>query len=160
LFTLSLFLFSTGYSQGVGINETGNAPHPSAMLDVSGTSSGVLINRMTESQRDAIQNPAYGLMILNTTTDCLNMWSGTFWKQLCWDCSFFVLPENSGPVCEGEMVNLKVTSLSDANYTWTGPNDFISNEQNPVITNASLSSSGDYFVTVSKDGCTSHPRST
>ncbi len=53
---------------GVAINNNGNPPDPSAMLDVSGVSKGVLINRMTTSERDAIVDPAIGLMVFNTTT--------------------------------------------------------------------------------------------
>lgn len=60
---VSVFLPLSSFSQGVGINAGGNPPHPSAMLDISGNNSGVLINRMTESERDAISNPAEGLLV-------------------------------------------------------------------------------------------------
>ncbi len=60
LITLDLF------SQGVAINTTESNPHPSAMLDVASTNSGVLIPRMTLEQRDAITSPADGLLIFQT----------------------------------------------------------------------------------------------
>ncbi|HET9826438.1 MAG TPA: gliding motility-associated C-terminal domain-containing protein, partial [Chitinophagaceae bacterium] len=41
------------------------------------------------------------------------------------------------------------------NYVWNGPNGFTSTQQNPVITNASLSNSGMYTVSVTVSGCTS-----
>jgi len=50
----------------VGINTDNEPPDPSAMLDVSSDSLGILIPRMTEAQRDAISSPATGLMIYQT----------------------------------------------------------------------------------------------
>lgn len=53
------------YAQ-VGINHDNSTPDNSAMLDVKSTSRGMLVPRMTASQRDAISNPANGLMIYCT----------------------------------------------------------------------------------------------
>ncbi len=51
----------------VGIGTTD--PDDSAMLDVTSTASGVLLPRLTTVQRDAIANPATGLLIFNTNTN-------------------------------------------------------------------------------------------
>jgi hypothetical protein len=51
----------------VGINHTNALPDSSAMLDVSSTSKGVLIPRMTTQQRDSIVHPLTGLLIFNST---------------------------------------------------------------------------------------------
>lgn len=59
-------------AQNVAINGTGAAPAASAMLDISSTTSGLLIPRMTTVQRTAIAAPATGLKVYDTTT-------GTFW---------------------------------------------------------------------------------
>lgn len=59
-------LFSISLQAQVGINEDGAAPDPSAMLDVKSTTKGFLTPRMTESERDAIANPATGLLIYQT----------------------------------------------------------------------------------------------
>ncbi|HOF81940.1 MAG TPA: FISUMP domain-containing protein, partial [Bacteroidales bacterium] len=48
---------------------------PSAMLDVKSTDLGMLIPRMTSAQRDAITNPAEGLLIFNITTHCYEGYS-------------------------------------------------------------------------------------
>jgi gliding motility-associated-like protein len=62
-------------------------------------------------------------------------------------------PSNSGPVCEGAAITL--TAAGDGAYSWTGANNFTSNDESPVITNVSLSDSGKYYVTVtSTGGCT------
>lgn len=50
----------------VGINTDNSQPDPSAGLDVKFNNKGVLIPRMTLSERDAIVNPAEGLMIYCT----------------------------------------------------------------------------------------------
>ncbi len=69
LFSLSLLLFSTHLIAQVGINADGSSADPSAILDVYSTSKGLLLPRMTATQRDNISNPAEGLMIFNTSTN-------------------------------------------------------------------------------------------
>ncbi|MCH2045991.1 MAG: hypothetical protein MK212_17885, partial [Saprospiraceae bacterium] len=55
------------YTQGVGINNDGTDPDASAILDIKSTTQGLLIPRMTSTQRDAIGTPATSLMIYNTS---------------------------------------------------------------------------------------------
>jgi len=54
------------FAQNVGINNDGSQPDNSAMLDISSTNKGLLIPRMTETERDAIESPADGLLIYQT----------------------------------------------------------------------------------------------
>ncbi len=49
---------------GVGVGTT--APHPSALLDLTSTSRGLLAPRLTAAQRAAISNPANGLLVYQT----------------------------------------------------------------------------------------------
>ncbi|MCE3280087.1 MAG: hypothetical protein K0S44_2278, partial [Bacteroidetes bacterium] len=61
-------------------------------------------------------------------------------------------------VCQGQNINLTASStITGVTYAWTGPAPFTSTSQNPVITNATTANSGNYSVTVSKNGCTSLP---
>ena len=62
LFTLlaAVLFTATTYAQ-VGINT--ETPDASAALDITSTTGGLLVPRMTETQRDAISSPATGLMI-------------------------------------------------------------------------------------------------
>ena len=60
---------------------------------------------------------------------------------------------NTGPYCPGNDVAL--TASGGDSYTWNGPNGYSSNEQSPVIKNASQQNSGLYNVIVSKNGCQS-----
>lgn len=65
----------------VAINSDGSAADGSAMLDITSTSKGVLIPRMTETQRDAISSPATGLMIYQTdNTPGLYTYGGASWS--------------------------------------------------------------------------------
>jgi len=49
----------------------------SALFEMESTSQGLLISRMTNTQRDAISSPATGLMIFSTTDSVLQFNSGT-----------------------------------------------------------------------------------
>jgi hypothetical protein len=70
IFSLLLCITLTSTAQ-VAVNNTNAAPDPSAMLDVSSTSKGVLFPRVAlDSLKDltTIANPANGLMVYNTTS--------------------------------------------------------------------------------------------
>ena len=72
-----LILFSFQSFTQVGINATGTAPTPSAMLDVSSTNMGILIPRMTTIQKNAIPNKVEGLMVYDTDSKLFSFWVGS-----------------------------------------------------------------------------------
>jgi hypothetical protein len=151
---LSCFSLTFGQTDGVSINTSGQLPDSSAILDVSSVDRGVLIPRMTTTQRNAISNPATGLLIYNTDTDCVNMWTGAFWAELCGQCAIpNPNPSNNGPVCEGDTLFLSAQTIPGASYSWSGPNGFSSNQQNPFVANATSAASGTYTLTVTAGGC-------
>lgn len=59
-----------------------SAPLKCALLQLSSNSAGLVLSRMTEVQRDLIEAPVAGLLILNTTTAKLNFWDGTAWAAI------------------------------------------------------------------------------
>ncbi|WP_341227362.1 CUB domain-containing protein [uncultured Arcticibacterium sp.] len=60
---------------------------------------------------------------------------------------------NSGISCLGDNVTLNATGGST--YSWTGPNSYSSNSQNPVLSSITASDAGIYSVTVTDaNGCT------
>lgn len=67
-------------STSVGVNTA--TPDGSAALDVSSTVGGVLLPRMTTTQRDAISSPANGLVIYNTTTNKFQGRASGIWVDL------------------------------------------------------------------------------
>ena len=76
-----LMLFTAlNYAQ-VGINT--NNPDASSALEIESTTGGILIPRLTETQRDAITSPATGLMIFQTDeTTGFYFYNGVAWAQL------------------------------------------------------------------------------
>ncbi|MBW6479210.1 MAG: tail fiber domain-containing protein [Bacteroidales bacterium] len=80
----ALFLLSSifTYAQGVGINNDGSAPDPSAILDVKSATQGMLVPRMTSAQRLAISTPANSLLIYDTNTQSFWFYSNSAWQEL------------------------------------------------------------------------------
>jgi hypothetical protein len=80
LFTLlaAVLLTTTTYAQ-IGINNEN--PDASAALDITSTTGGLLVPRMTETQRDAISPAATGLMIYQTDgTAGFYYYNGSSWE--------------------------------------------------------------------------------
>ena len=72
-------LCPSAFAQSVGINTS--TPDPSAVLDVFSGDKGFLMPRLSTAQRNAITAPAEGLLILNTTTGCINVYYGGSWSN-------------------------------------------------------------------------------
>jgi hypothetical protein len=66
--TILAILSINGFAQ-VAINTNGDEPSESAMLDISSTTKGMLIPRMTSVQRNAIASPSSGLLVYDTTSE-------------------------------------------------------------------------------------------
>ena len=79
-FLAAVLLTATTFAQ-VGINiET---PDASAALDITSTTGGLLVPRMTETQRDAITSPATGLMVFQTKgTVGFYYYNGSSWVEV------------------------------------------------------------------------------
>jgi gliding motility-associated-like protein len=63
-----------------------------------------------------------------------------------------VTAANSGSYCVGQSFGLSTSGATT--YTWTGPNNFTSNTQNPGFTNNIVGYSGTYSVVGATNGCT------
>ncbi len=63
----------------------------------------------------------------------------------------------SGPVCSGNNLTLTATTnvTGTLTWNWSGPNGFSRTVQNPTITNAQVTASGPYNVTLTLNNCTS-----
>ena len=60
------FVVTSCFAQSASINNNAAAADSSAMLDVSSITKGLLIPRMTAQQKNAISNPATGLLVYQT----------------------------------------------------------------------------------------------
>ncbi len=77
--TNSSNIFNNGGNIGIGTI----TPDVSALAELNSFNKGFLPPRMTSVQRDAILSPAIGLVIFNTTTNCLNFFVGIGWNETC-----------------------------------------------------------------------------
>lgn len=78
---LATLLTSHLFAQNVGIGTT--TPDPSAMLDIVANDKGLLIPRLTTTQRTtAIASPATGLLVFDTDTNSFWYYNGSGWVNL------------------------------------------------------------------------------
>lgn len=78
---LAVVLFTATTFAQVGINT--ETPDASAALDITSTTGGILVPRMTETQRDAITSAATGLMIYQTDgTAGFYYYNGSSWSEV------------------------------------------------------------------------------
>ena len=81
---LCIFIYCTQMiqAQSVGINDDASNPDPSAILDVKSNSKGLLIPRLTTSQRTNITSPATGLMVFDSDLESFWFFNGSNWLEL------------------------------------------------------------------------------
>lgn len=73
------------HSQSVAINDDGSTPAASAMLDIkvsAPSKKGLLIPRMTTTQRNAITSPAKGLLVYDSTSNGFFFHNGSGWQPM------------------------------------------------------------------------------
>ena len=75
---INFFWNNTAKSLGIGTN----SPNASSILDITSTTRGLLIPRMTSTQKSNILTPATGLMVYDITLNQLQTWNGTVWTSL------------------------------------------------------------------------------
>lgn len=115
---------SLSFSQGgIGVNPLGNPPDPSSGLDIDFTDKGFLYPRLTTAQRNAINSPASGLLLFNTTEGCLQIYMPiTGWRSIYCDCdnapsAAFTFPSN---ILVNNVVNFIPQSQNPSYaYVWT-----------------------------------------
>lgn len=63
-------------------------------------------------------------------------------------------------LCDGQELNLYASTIPNASYSWSGPNNFSSTQQNPQINPISAAVNGIYIVKAIVNGCESGTSST
>ncbi|MFM8489361.1 MAG: hypothetical protein ACKOCH_23760 [Bacteroidota bacterium] len=101
-------------------------PDGSALLEVQSGTGGVLLPRMTQTQRDAIASPATGLMLYNTSTRCLEVNVGTTttaeWARInCLPGSISTL-DCAGATVTGSLLLNQAASGVSVSVPYTGGN--------------------------------------
>jgi trimeric autotransporter adhesin len=86
-FLFALFIIclcKPSIAQSVAINNTGATAHSSSIMDVSNTNKGILIPRMSRTEKNSIATPANGLLIFQNAPDSIGFhyYDGTQWIWL------------------------------------------------------------------------------
>jgi hypothetical protein len=68
--------------QNVAINTDGSVADATALLDVKSSTKGMLVPRMTTTQRTGIATPATGLLVFDIDTNAFWYYNGTSWTKL------------------------------------------------------------------------------
>jgi hypothetical protein len=121
---LSLLESGTGRLQAQNIIGGANGD-ASAILDLQSSSKGLLIPRMTSTERSAVSNPAAGLMIYNMTLSCveINIGSSSSPDWLCLAGAGKVASVDcGGAVQTGSLVPGTVASGVSVALSYTGGN--------------------------------------
>ena len=140
IFTLlaALVLTATTYAQ-VGIGTT--TPDASSALDITSTTKGLLIPRMTNAQRQAISNPAAGLQVFVTDFDggSFMFYDGTKWGTL----SFTKTIPDAPTIVDA------VPGDAQATVSYTAPS---SNGGSVITSYTATSNPGNITATVNQSG--------
>lgn len=72
----------TGQTAAGSLSIGVTAPDASALLDLTSTTKGLLLPRMTTTQINAIATPAAGLTVYNTTLALICFYNGTAWQKV------------------------------------------------------------------------------
>jgi len=142
IITAAFFIcYSVQSQMGIGIPN----PHTSAILELSSKEKGLLLPRLTDAERNAIKQPALGLVIFNTEKNCIEICVGSgsgsgsnsLWHNLCGDNGIAVIDSYTCNTNEtgGMILGVPVSGVSQ------------------TIT-ARVSTPGSYAITTTANGIT------
>jgi hypothetical protein len=81
---IQLLLYTNSYAQSLAVNTDGSTANASSLMEVKSTTKGVLIPRMSKTQKNAIASPAIGLLIFQNAPDSIGFhyYNGSGWTWL------------------------------------------------------------------------------
>jgi hypothetical protein len=113
------------FSQSISINATGVAPHSSAMLDIQSDSKGLLVPRMSTSNRMAITTPATGLIVYDLDKNRFYCFAGNEWVEVMAGFSTILSDQDQDTKVEVEQAPdediIRFTIDSVEQWVMTGP---------------------------------------
>ena len=124
---------------GFGIGSTASTIESSALLDLTSTTKGFLVPRMTTLQRTSI-TPAEGLIIYDTDLNALYVYNGTSWKDAsAGDLTIYA--------SDGDLAGNRILSGAGAYYLQFG-----SLQYHRVLVDIGSGVTGDYIYTTAGFG--------
>ena len=146
LFAVALLLGLQGYAQtGIAINNTGADANGSAVLDLSSTTKGFLLPRMTYAQRLAITSPPAGLIVWCSNCGIsgeLQVYNGTVWTNLTGGAA-------SASVPGAPTIGTATAGNAQASVPFTSP---ASNGGSPITSYTATSTPGSFTGTLTQAG--------
>lgn len=103
----NLQLITASKNGNVGINTTN--PHASAIMELESNNRGLLIPRMTSTQRVAITAPATGLLVFDSDVNAFYFFNGTTWSAV-------TIKSELERITEGGKVGHRILNRLPANY--------------------------------------------
>lgn len=140
-FILTLFIFINVAQAQVGIGT--NTPHASAKLEVNSTTLGFLPPRMTAAQRDAIVNPAAGLIVWCSnccTNGEVQVYNGVAWTNMIGNAACAARPTLGATTAVSSITTTTASSggtiTSDGGASVTARGVCWSTSANPTISDS------------------------
>jgi hypothetical protein len=157
---ISMVCLPSVFTQGITIGSA-LPPDPSSVLDIQSTQGGVLYPRMTETERNAILSPANGLMIFNTTSDCLQMFFtlSNSWTDIRCACqqvpSAQFTPLNSSSGLGASVSFFAQNTAAGLTYNWSfqGGTPSSASVSNPSVSWSQTGTYGIQLVVTDLFGC-------
>ena len=115
-FTIMICALSFSGIAQIGIGTTN--PDASSVLDMTSTTQGVLIPRMTTTQREAIATPSIGLQVYDTDTKSIWSYNGAAWTNGTGGPGKFVDGATSDIAYYDGKVGIGRNAFSDAHKLW------------------------------------------
>lgn len=148
-----------GTAKGVSIGSTTAAA--SALLDITSTTKGILIPRMTLAQRNAISSPAEGLQVYDNESHNLHWYNGSAWKTFGDSASAgggsgWALPGNAGTTSGNQFIgttdnmalNVRTNNVVVARFDSLGSRLFLTGGVDPLLSLKQATSNQEYRIRV------------
>ncbi len=129
----------SGFAQ-IGIGTT--SPDASAVLDMTSTTQGVLIPRMTTTQREAITTPAIGLQVYDTDTSSIWSYNGASWVNGTGGPGKFIDGASSDIAFYDGRVGIGRNNFADVHKLWVEGSKSTDGVNTPVRVNADYTGTG------------------
>ena len=112
LLLLTVTFLSGLHAQNIGINATGERPDASAILDIKSDAKGLLIPRLTQSQKFGIVSPAIGLTVYQTdgSQPGFYVWNGSGWWKLAQSSENLWFAFNNGSIITAGVGNVGINT--------------------------------------------------
>ena len=139
--TIKLNISSTG-SVAIGTGVTNAAA--SSLLELSSTTKGILIPRMTTTERNAIVSPATGLMVYDSTLNAFYFYNGSAWATMGGGGSGTVFnidttsPILGGPITTSGTISIQKADASKDGYISMADWNAFNNKQDALVSGTNI----------------------